>query len=228
MIFLNLTIPPAVRRFLLIAPAVITVFGIQNLYVYFTNTKPIEISIEQLISDPPHAKWVRVTGGRINLIDAAASEAGFIRKIDRVYIPIHPEGKEEAAVSVLLLSTNPELLTLARKFHTLDEGKDGEVEGLKLAMENARVIFQKRPFEGLIQSGLSENDRVIFQVRKALPNIVKKPIIIEEGKKPTILEGLGILLFGLVVMVGLLSTPESKGSTPPPLPPAPPPLPRNL
>jgi hypothetical protein len=227
MLLNNFTFPPVVRRFLLIVPAMIAGFGIQNLYVYFTNTKPVEVSIEQLISDPPRAKWVRVTGGRINLIDAAASEAGFKKKIDRVYVPIHPEGKEEAAVSVLLLSTHPELLALARQFHALDEAKDGEMEGLKLAMQNADLILQKRPFEGLIQSGLSQDDRVTYDIRKALPNIVKEPIIIEEGKKPSMLEGLGILLLAFLTLVGVLSVPKSKGATPPPLPPSPPPLPRN-
>lgn len=227
MIFLNITIPRAFRRYLLILPALIAGFGIQNLYVYFTNTKPTEVSIEQLISNPPRAKWVRVTGGQINLIDAAASEEGFQKKITGVYIPIHPEGKGEAEVSVLLLSTDPELLALARQFYALDEAKNSEVGGLKLAMENARVILQKRPFEGLIQSGLFRDDRVIFQVRKTLPNIVKEPIIIEEGKKPTIFEGMGILFLAFLATVGIFSAPESKGATPPPLPPRPPPLPRN-
>jgi hypothetical protein len=126
--------PPPAR-----VPVLIASFGVQSLYVYFTNTKPLEISIDQLISHPPRAKWVRVTGGRINLIDAAASEAGFKRKIDRVYVPIHPEGTEEPTVSVLLLSTDPELLALARQFHALDEAEDGEMEALKLGMENTRV-----------------------------------------------------------------------------------------
>lgn len=227
MILLNVTIPPAIRRFLLIVPAVIAGLGIHHLYVYFTNTDPIEVSIEQLISDPPRAKWVRVTGGRINLIDAAASEVGFKKKIDRVYVPIHPAGKEEATVSVLLLSTDPKLLSLARQFQSLDDAENGEVKGLKLAMDNASAIVQNRPFEGLIQSGLFRDDRVIFQVRKTLPNIVTEPIIIEEGKKPTIFEGLGILLFAAVTMVGVLFIPKSKVVTPPPLPSTPSGLPRS-
>lgn len=218
MILFKVTIPPAVRRFLLIVPALIAGFGIQNLYVYLTNTKPIEVSIEQLNSNPPSAKWVRVTGGRINLIDAAASEVGFNKKIDRVYVPIHPEGKKESAVSVLLLSTDPEMLALAREFQALGETANGDVDGLKVAMEKTHVIFQDRPFEGLIQSGLFRDDRVIFQVRKTLPNIAKEPIIIEEGKKPSILEGLGLLVFAGVVMVGVLSVPKPKAATPPPLP----------
>ncbi|MEQ1751001.1 MAG: hypothetical protein ABL974_16350 [Prosthecobacter sp.] len=228
MIFLNITIPPAIRPFLLIAPIVIAGFAIQNFYVYFTNTKPIEVSIQQLIANPPSAKWVRVTGGQINLIDAAAFETGFKKKIDSVYVPIHPEGKADAEVSVLLRSTDPELLALTRQFQVLDEAKDSEIKGLKLAIENARVILQKRPFEGLIQSGLFRDDRVIFQVRSTLPNIAREPIIIEEGKKPTIFEGLGILFFALVATVGVLSTSFSKGATPPPLPPSPPPLTRNV
>ena len=227
MIFLNITIPSGFRRYLLILPAFIACFGIQSLYVYFANTKPIEVSIEQLISNPPRAKWVRVTGGQINLIGSAALEEGFQKKIAGVYVPIHPEGKEEAEVSVLLLSTDPELLALVRQFHVLDEAKDGEAEVLKLAMKNARVILQRRPFEGLIQFGLFPDDRDIFQIRKTLPNIVRKPIIIEEGKKPTIFEGMGILFLAFLATVGIFSAPESKGATPPPLPPRPPPLPRN-
>ncbi len=43
MIFLNATIPPAIRRFLFVVPAVIAGFGIQNLHVYFSNPDPIEI-----------------------------------------------------------------------------------------------------------------------------------------------------------------------------------------
>jgi hypothetical protein len=228
MIFNNLTFPPAIRPFLLAVPAVIAGFGIQNLYVYFTNSKPIEVSIEQLMSNPPRAKWVRVTGGQINLIDAAASEVGFNKEIDRIYVPIHPEGKEVAPVSVLLLSTDPELLAVVRQFHALDEAKNSEVEGLKLAIKNSRLILQKRPFEGLIQSGLFKDDRVTFQISKVLPNIVNEPIIIEEGKEPTILEGLGILLLALFATVGIYSGPKSKGATPPPLPLGPPPLPRNV
>jgi len=222
-----MTIPPAIRRCLLIFPAVIAGFAIQSFHVYFTNTKPIDISIEQLISNPPRAKWVRVTGGRINLVDAAVSEAGFKKQIDSIYVPIHPEGKEEADVSVLLLSKNPDLLAIARQLHSLDETGNGEMEALKFAMENARVIFQNRPFEGLIQSGISRDDRVIFQVRKALPNIVREPIIIEEGGKPSIVEGLGLLLFSGVALVGVLSVSKPKMATPPPLPPRPPGLPRN-
>jgi hypothetical protein len=219
MIFLNLTLPPGIRRILLIVPAVMVGLGIQNLFVYFTNTKPVEVSIEQMISNPPSSKWVRVTGGRINLIDAAASEAKFQKKIEKVYIPIHPEGKEESSVSVLLLSTDPEVLAVTKQFHALDEAKDAQVEGVKLAMENARVIRQERPFEGLIQSGLFRDERVIFDIRKTLPNIVKEPIIIEEGKKPTIVEGLVMLLVAFVMTVGILSVPKSRGATPPPLPP---------
>lgn len=228
MLLNTFTFPPAVRRFLLFVPAMIAGFGVQNLYVYFTNTKPVEVSIEQLISNPPRAKWVRVTGGRINLIDAAASETGFRKKIEGVYVPIHPEGKEGASVSVVLLSTDPEILGVARKFQALDRAKDDEMEGMKVAMENASVILQKRPFEGLIQSGLFKDDRVTFKVRKALPNVVKEPIIIEEGKKPSMLEGLGILLFAWVVMVGILSVSKPKGATPPLLPSMPPPLPPSV
>jgi hypothetical protein len=215
MIFLGST---RTLRFLLIVPAVIAWFGVQSLYVYFTNPKPLEITIDQLVSNPPSAKWIRVTGGRINLIEAVASQSGFTKSIDKLYIPINPEGKEEGGISVLLLSTNPELLALSRQFRALDESKDGESEALKIAMGNTRVILQNRPFEGLVQSGLGQDDRVIFRVRKALPNIVKEPIILDEGKKPTIIEGLVILLIAFVIGVGILSVPKPKRATPPPLP----------
>lgn len=227
MIFVDFTIPRGFRRFVLILPAMIAGFGIQNLYVYFTNPKPIEVSIEQLITNPPRAKWVRVIGGRINLMDSAVSEVGSQKEIAEVYVPIHPEGKDEAMVSVLLLSTDPKLLAVARQFHSLDQTKDSELGGLKIAMGNSDVILQKRPFEGLIQSGLFRDDRVIFQIRKTLPNIVRMPIIIEEGKKPNILEGLGLLLLAVLATIGIFSQTAPQEATPPPLPPTPPPLPRN-
>lgn len=102
-----LRLPPAIRRLLVVVPAVIASFGVQSLYVYFTHPKPLEVSIGQLISNPPRAIWVRVTGGRINLLEAAVSEAGFARTIDRVFVPIHQEDREAPTISVLLLSTDP-------------------------------------------------------------------------------------------------------------------------
>ena len=218
MIFLNVTLSPAIRRFLLIGPAIMVGFAIQNLFVYFTNTQPAEVSIEQLISNPPSSKWVRVTGGSINLVDAASSEAKFQKKIEKVYIPIRPEGGKESSDSVLLLSTDPEVLAVTQQLHALGEARDSQVDVVKLVMENARVIRQERPFEGLIQSGFFRSERVIYEIRETLPNIVKEPIIIEEGKKPTIFEGLGMLLVAFVMTVVLLSDTKSKGATPPPLP----------
>lgn len=227
MIFLNVIIPAAIRPFLLIVPAVIAGFGIHNLYVYFTNSGPTEVSIEQLIVNPPHAKWVRVTGGGINLLDGVL-ETGISKTLDKVYVPIYPDGKEEGVVSVLLLSTDPELLALSRRFLGLDATENSLVETFALAMDNHRKAYQSRPFEGLIQSGLARDDQVTFQLRKSIPNLAKEPIIIEEGKKPTIYGGLGLLLFAGVTMIGVLSVPKHKMATPPPLPPTPPPLPRNF
>lgn len=227
MIFLNTRLPRAILRFLLIMPVVIAGYGIHHLYVYFANPEPVEVSIEQLISHPPRAKWVRVTGGQINLMEAV-SETAF-NKIDSVCVPIHPEGKGKDTISVLLLSTDPELLATAQQFHYLDKAEN-ELAGFKVAIDNIHVISQKRPFEGLIQSGLSRNDSFIFKVSKLFPNMVSKPIIIEEGKKPTILKGLGILFFAAVATAVLLvkiKVATLLKSTPPPLPAVPPSLPRN-
>ncbi len=209
---------PIFLRFLLIVPAVLAGFGVQSLYVYFTNPKPFEISIRQLMLQPPSAKWLRVTGGSISLIDAAVAEDGYTKTIDRVYVPLVPEGRKEPEVSVLLLATDRELLSISRQLHGLDAKTDGGAGALKIAMENPDVIFQHRPFEGLVQSGLWQDDRVSFEVRKVLPNIVKWPIILEEGKKPSILEGVIMLLIAGVLAVVLLAASKTRIARPPPLP----------
>lgn len=220
-------LPTTIRRILLLLPALLASFGCYSLFVYFANPKPLEISIEQLISNPPRAKWLRVTGRRINMIDAVASRKRFSDKINLVYIPIRPKDTEESTVSVLLLSSDPELLALAGRIHALDGSDNGGNEASNIAMENARIFAQNRSFEGLVQFGIGQDDRVTFQLRKRLSNLVEEPIIIEEGKEPTIIEGLGMLLVAFLMAVGISSIPKSGEITPPPLPPTPPPLPRS-
>lgn len=125
---------------------------------------------------------------------------------------------------VLLLSTDPAVLSVTRKFHSLDRAKH-EMGELKLAMEKSDVIVQKRVFEGLIQSGMSQSNETNFELSKVLPGVVYEPIIIEEGKKPSILDSLLILLVAFVVTVGILSGAKPNGALPPPQPPTPPRLP---
>jgi hypothetical protein len=206
-------------RILLIVPVIVAFLGFQDILVYLTNLKPLELSVEDLVTNRPKAKWLRLTGAQMNTIETISVLDAFSKKTKEVYIPIRPKNKDqESTTSVLLVSTDPKLLSLADKFLVADESPEKHLEGMN-ALQTFERLALEIPIEGLVEFGIEQDDRKDFELRKKIPYLSKNPIIIEGGEKPSLSRGLTIILVAIpMFFVIWIGTAKSRKSQPPPLP----------
>lgn len=216
----------SVGRLLLIVPVVLASLGMKEWYVCFTNPEPKEISIDELMFGPPDAEWIRITGARMDFTEALILENRISKRAEELYIPLRPDPGEEGVVRICVLfrTKSPELLQLADKFRAAEESSDVEREVIKLTLDNADLMIQRRPFDGLVAFGLNDSDDRLHQLKKKLHELVDRPVVLQDGEKPSYIRGAIIVLVSAVMFLIIWLRTRSGGG-PSRLAPCPPPLP---
>ncbi|WP_035601360.1 hypothetical protein [Haloferula sp. BvORR071] len=211
--------------FLLGSFALVTL-GWQDVFMALKHREVVEVSLSDYIKNRPDAKWLKITGARLDILHAIYFSPRFL-KMDAqdVYVPVVVPGNDPSkeTIHIVLHSSSPELLKLINEAKGF--GDDGKVEtkqkGMDLVMQSLEASLLTRDIGGLVQYGLSSNDKRDFEIRKDNPNIAKDFVVLEDGGKPSLLKGLLIMAPGLLLGAGVVQH-MRKGKQPQPLPQMPP------
>jgi len=200
--------------------------GGQGLYTAITNLKPHECTVREYIATRPAAKWLRLTGGEINMLQTNYTSAWGVGPVSEIYIPVKPEdATSKEGVFILLATKDPALLALAEKMR----GMKSEKEAVSFIFAHRNELIVKRPVQGVIRYGVDLRDKEERKLRKLNPDLAENFIILDEGERPALLVSALMFLGGLAAVIffikSIASTPAPPSETPPPIPPTPPPVP---
>lgn len=136
--------------------------GDQSFYTGITNRKMTTVSTEELAKNSTKAKWLKVTGGQLD-VSTAAYTSSILGNPKVPYIPVAVPGTEnpDAPITLLYKTTEDRYLELGKKRKTIDESED-ETEAMmaliKLApelLEQGDVYMARQTWSVLIMTSWS-------------------------------------------------------------------------
>mgnify|MGYP000480610768 CR=1 FL=1 len=173
--------------------------GGQKLFTGISNRKQVELTIEELIKEKPEGKWLKVTGGHLEIFNSAYTES-FGGSSRELYVPLVTGESDDGPIHLLFRTTDPEIMALGGELEQLESLDESEAL-LKLS-ELAASLRPQRDVEGLVQFGLEsgkDEDKVKDLFRGELADDC---LILEDGKKPSVGLGAMMSLGGVVVLGG--------------------------
>ncbi len=199
--------------------------GGQAVYTGFKNRKITEVTVDSLSGTKPEAKWLRITGGVLDTMNSAYPSSFGVGDAKSLYVPLVPKDTDssESTIHVLVLTKDPALLEFTNQVKELEKTKANDATAGKFLIENMDKMHVSRPVEGLVKYGLDADDKKSRKIRALYSNLASDLIIIEEGEKPSLGMGIGMLLGGVVLGGILVSSAGKKNEAaaagpPPPLP----------
>lgn len=198
---------------------VLLIMGAQGVYTAVKNRTPLEISVRDFITRKPDAEWITLTKAHLNLLEAAQLQR--LGKTEEVFIPVRPEPEPVETPVHLLLSTKD------RQIIDALEDMEGEAtrtqsEAAQAVSRHADKLFVTRDVSGLVRFGMNSDDKVRRKLTTLRMNLAPDYVILNEGEKPELLQGLLMLAGGVLMGLYLLRHASAK-ATPQGSPPAPPP-----
>jgi hypothetical protein len=178
--------------------------GLEDVREAASNGAPREISCADVVADPPENAWVRVTGAKGALHDAAVRATG--GKTDRVYLPLTCDGPPPRTIRLVLSSEDPALLGAAVA------QKDVELARTVTGMLRAGKDHSTGTTSGGgLEGGCAQCS---VQIDKLDPDYV----VLEEGAHPSALRGVAWLVGALVGYGALVRIlwPGAPATSPPP------------
>jgi len=158
--------------------------GLQDVREAASNRAPREIACADVVADPPENAWVRVTGAKGALHDAAVRATN--GKADRVYLPLTCDGPPPRTIRLVLSSEDPSLLGAAVAQKDVDFARS--VTGiLRAAKDHATGTTAGGGLDG----GCAQCS---VQIDHLDPDYV----VLEEGASPSALRGVAWLVGALV------------------------------
>jgi len=163
--------------------------GLQDVREAASNRSPTEISCADLVANPPENAWVRLTGAKGALRDAAFRSTN--GKTDRVYVPLTCEGPPPRTISLVMSSEDPTLLG------AVVAQKDVEIARVVTGMlRSAKDHSTGTTMGGGLDGGCAQCS---VKIDKLAPDYV----VLEEGASPSALRGIAWLA-GAIVGYGAL------------------------
>jgi hypothetical protein len=167
--------------------------GGQMIYTSLSNRQPLSITVEDYITQKPSAKWVELTHAKASILESAS--IGLLGSVEELYIPVRPREQEiEGPISILLKTKSPGLLQFITQ---LRKAKD-EQAGNEIIAQHLDYVRGPEVIKGLVQSGFETDSKARRKLNSLEMNLSNDFIIVEDGKQPSIIEGLMVLLIGLV------------------------------
>lgn len=164
--------------------------GGQGAYTALTNPSPAEVSVASFLESRPDTKWLRLTGGTLDLTELVYSGGRVSGEIKQVFLPLRAAASGDAApVRILVSSKDPALLALATK---LRDAKN-ELEALQVLVRREGVETT-RSVEGLVQFGIDLKSKEQKKLRELNENLAADFVIVAEGGKPEV--GVSFAMFG--------------------------------
>ena len=198
--------------------------GGQSFYTGLTNRKPLVVEISDFDPSKDDSKWLKITGGELDMINASYETSKLSDSPKEVYIPLVAPGVDstESPIQILFKTKDEEMIGLLNEMKAIDEKSGGDpMEAMKamIAFGPDRLRPQ-RDVEGLVQFGI-DSDSGEDKVRGLYDNLAENSVVIENGKKPSMMIGLLMLVIGLVIVGFLVKGMKSKEVAMPPAMPQP-------
>jgi hypothetical protein len=163
--------------------------GLEGVREAAANREPREIACADAVADPPENAWVRVTGAKGALREAAVRSTN--GRTDRVYVPLTCDGPPPRTIRLVLSSEDPALLgaAVAQKDVELARTVTGM---LRAAKDHSTGTTTGGGLEG----GCAQ---CAVKIDKLDPDYT----VIEEGESPSALRGVAWLVGALAGYVAL-------------------------
>jgi hypothetical protein len=163
--------------------------GLEGVREAASNRAPREIACADVVADPPDNAWVRVSGAKGALRNAAVRSTN--GKTDRVYVPLTCAGEPPRTIRLVLSSEDPALLgaAVAQKDVELARAVTGM---LRAAKDHSTGTTSGGGLEG----GCAE---CAVKIDKLDPDYV----VLEEGASPSALRGVAWLVGAIAGYVAL-------------------------
>jgi hypothetical protein len=204
----------AVRAALVVAVCTIAllVYGINEIMQAGKYSQPKVMSYEQFVQQKPEEGWYRITGAFYDLTGGIHFHREFdkddINNISEIYVPVFSvaemasDSKSEPKVKLIVQTRNPGMLETYRSFGS-SSGSMSKEQVLDYLKQHADQIYVRKDVEGMVKSGLnSEDSDKTKELAKLSANLDPDYVLLEEGKKPSMLVGLGLTALGLLLGVG--------------------------
>lgn len=200
--------------------------GGQSVYTGIKNRKPTDITLEELIRSKPENEWLNVTGGVLDTMNSAYTSTLGVGDAKSIYVPLVPKDVDssEGTIHMLVLTKDAELVGFTNEARKMEESKADDASAMEFILKNRAKMRVERPIMGLVQFGMTSNDKKTRKIRALYDNLAEDAIILEEGEKPSAGQGAIMLLAGLglggfLIMRAAKSPSAAAAGTPPPMPP---------
>jgi hypothetical protein len=171
--------------------------GGQNLYTALSNRHPTTMSYEDYVTTKPSATWLVLTNCEIDLTDSCVKTYQGSRRPTEIFVPVRGvnAGKSNEVVHVVLATKDKDQLATLSEMQNLDRK-----EALAWILKNRQRVFCQRNVSGLVEFGVNLKDRDRQRISALLRNAANDFIILQEGAQPSIAEGLGFTIAGLMIL----------------------------
>lgn len=206
----------AVRAALVVVVLTIAllVYGVNEIMQAGKYSQPKVMTYEEFVKSTPEEGWYHIRGAYCNVAGGVhfyeESHKDDVSSVSEVYVPVRSvayldsDSKDEPPIKLLLQTRDPGILATYRSFGSLSDSmtKEQIQDYLK---QHYDQIFVRKDVEGMVKSGLnSEESDKKRELEKLNKNLDANYAILEEGKKPSMLAGLGLTALGLLLAVGQL------------------------
>jgi len=201
------------RLIALLAIAVLTCFwfGGQGVYTALKNRQPVQLGIQDLAKGKPSAHWLALTNCELAILDSAyktvrskyaPANSG---RITEAFVPLRAPGQTLDDPCYAVLATQD--AAILAQLDELRQVKNESELNIWIA-KNKNSVKPHRDVTGLVKFGVStgmESGKLGGLQRNLAPGY----FILAEGKKPNMLNNVGLILLGFVIAGGMVLSARS-------------------
>lgn len=197
-----------IRLFLLLVIAIIACFwyGGQAVYTAVKNRQPVQLGVGDLAKGKPSAHWLNLTNCELAIMDSAyktvrskyaPANSG---RITEAFIPLRAPGQTlEDPCYAVLATQDPNVLAQLEELRQVKN--DSELNNW--IAKNKNGVKPHRDVTGLVKFGV-ETGMESGKLGGLQRNLAPGYVVLAEGKKPNMLNGIGLILLGFVIAGGMV------------------------
>jgi hypothetical protein len=201
------------RLFIVLVIAVIACFwyGGQGVYTAMKNRQPVQLGIRDLAQTKPTAQWLALTNCELAIMDSAyktvrskyaPANSG---RITEAFVPLRAPGQTLDDPCYAVLATQDAAI-LGQLEELRQVKNDSELNSWIAKHKNS--VKPQRDVTGLVKFGV-ETGMESGKLRGLQRNLAQGYIVLAEGKKPNMVNGVGLILLGFVIAGGMVFSARS-------------------
>lgn len=175
--------------------------GLHEAYEGWSNPEPKQMTVSDYVNSDHTENWVVLTDAKLNLMKGVMVTKGEGGKIKRLYLPIESEEFfQKEKISLLLDTTDEELLASAEEMRALSEG-----EQLKHFIQNRDKFLRNVELSGKVWSQSVMDSDHADDINRLISNIDDEYYVLDHGATADFTRGLIISMVALVILVIAIS-----------------------